>query len=514
MFPATTEALGGTYGSGLELMTTEDAIAFVERHPELPSIENYTSLLQKCRKSRSLQCAKRAHFLLCERGLENHKALGNYLVPMFSDCRSIHQAQQIFNRFSHLNEHSWTSLIHGLVECGEPQGALNMYEVMEEMSVNPSRYAFAPLLQACARLKCIKRGRKIHASIAKEALEGDPFLVSSLVDMYANCGFLEEAQYVFDCLPNQDVVCWTALITGYAEQGLGEKAWRCLEQMQLSGVAPDVVLWNAVIMAYAERGETDKALKVYEKMQEQGMLPSRVTFLNVTHACSNKDSLNVGVKIHAQIHKLAMSELPLVTALVDMYAKCGMMVLAQELFDIVPVKCLVTWNALITGYVHQGESELVFCLFDRMRDEGVKPDAITFLNLLSICSHEGFLARGQMYFQSMQRDYCITPTIRHYNCLIDLLGRLGRLNEAVMMMEQIPNGPSYVTWNSLLGACQKLADVEFCKRAFEHAVRSKLMDDGQVFILMSNICADVHEWEKTKKMEASQQFSPASIRGE
>lgn len=507
MYMSPVEGIGGVYGSGWEIMTAEEVLAFVDTSSGLPSIYNFTSILQKCRKTRSLLCANRAHQILCEYGLENHKILGNYLVPMFMDCRSMHQAQRIFNRFPHLNEHSWTSLIQGLVDCGESQAALDAFDRMEEESLLPSRYTFVALLKACTKLKCIERGQKLHAALVSEEFEGDPFLVSALVDMYAKCGSLAEAQNVFDWLPNQDVVCWTTLITGYAEQGIGEKAWKCLEQMQLSGIPPDVVLWNAVIMAYAEHGQTEKAFKIYERMQEQGLLPSLVTFLNVSKACGNKAAQKVGVKVHAQIHRLASTEVALATALVDMYGKCGKMVLAQELFDAMPVKSLVTWNALITGYVHQGETELVFGLFDQMREGGVHPDSITFLNILSICCHGGFLGRAQRYFQAMQREYGVTPTDRHYNCMIDLLGRLGRLNEAVMMMDQMPRGPNYVTWSSLLGACQKWGDVEFCKRAFEQAVRLKL-EDGKLFILMSNIYADIHRWGEAKKKEASQEGFP------
>ncbi|KAH7315395.1 hypothetical protein KP509_21G047600 [Ceratopteris richardii] len=499
-----------TYHGGLDMMSVEEAITLMERSSELPTIEDYTKVIHNCRKLKRSRCALRLYSLLCGHGLENHKAMGNYVIPVFTSCGSAHQAQRIFSRFPYLNEHSWTSLIQCYVDCGDSQTALNVFDAMEETSpMHPSRYTFAAVLQACARLKCIEKGQNVHAAIVTEEFEGDAFLVSALVDMYAKCGLLLEAQDVFDSSPYNDVVCWTALMTGYAEQGLGEEAWSCLEKMQLVGISLDVVVWNAVIMAYGEQGDTDKALKSYEKMQEQGIVPNRVSFLNISKACCNKSAQRAGIQIHARLHHLVGSEIALVTAFVDMYAKCGRMDLAQELFDSMPIKSLVTWNALITGYVHQGDSEHVFHLFDRMREEGVKPDSITFLSVLNICCHGGFLTRGQMYFQSMQREYGIVPSMRHYNCMIDLLGRLGRLNEAVTMMEQIPSGPNYVTWASLLGACQKLADVEFCKGAFEHVVKLKL-DDGQAFVLMSNICADVHEWEQTKRFGTTQGVSLVS----
>eukprot|EP00250_Pteridium_aquilinum_P006523 c16422_g1_i1 orf=3-554(-) len=184
MYHPTIEGTGGVYGSAWEKITPEEAVSFVKKTPEVPSIDSCISILQKCRKSRSLRCAKRVHSLLCEHGLENHKILGNYLVPMFMDCRSMHHAQQIFNRFPHLNEHSWTSLIQGLVDCGESQGALDVFKTMGDSSLQPSRYTFVALLKACAKLKCIERGQEIHAAIVGEEFEGDPFLVSALVDMY------------------------------------------------------------------------------------------------------------------------------------------------------------------------------------------------------------------------------------------------------------------------------------------------------------------------------------------
>ena len=480
-----------------ELMKTEEALASLSSAPDLvPSLDNFSALLIDCRKAKNLAFANRAYAVTCNCGVESRDLIRNLIVPMFVDCGGLDFAHQIFRRYPVWNEHTWTSLIGGVNDQGNPNAAFLLYNQMEKVSIYPSRYTFVSLLKACAKMKCLERGQSLHASIAMEGFEQDSFLVSALVDMYGKCGCEVEAQDVFDSLPEPDVVCWTALITGYAQRGFREKASKALEQMQLAGISPDVILWNAVLLAYAEHGEYDLAFKQYTQMQEQGLLPNPVTYLNVLKACTNRAAIKVGMKLHAQIHRIAScNEGPLGTALIDMYGKCGNMADAEHIFDKWHMKSVITWNALITGYAHQGQFELLFDSFDKMGKQGVRPDVITLLVVLNVCCHGGFLEKARRYFRNMYSEYGIVPNIKHYNCMMDLLGRLGLLNEAVAMMEEMPYPPNYVTWSNLLAACQKWGDVELCRKAFEHAVKLKV-EDARVFILMSNVYADVQKWHQ------------------
>ena len=226
-------------------------------------------------------------------------------------------------------------------------------------------------------------------------------------------------------------------------------------------------------------------------MQEQGNLPGSMTFANILQACGKTAALETGKRIHAQIHAqrgLETRDEILCTILIDMYGKCGSMIDAQEVFNAMSRTNLVQWNALITGYAHQGQSECVFNCLHEMIANGVYPDEVTFVNILFICSHAGLVEKGRMYFEAMITESHINPTIRHLGCIVDLLGRVGQLDEAVLMLDKLDQ-PDLVAWNSIIGACQKLGDIEICEQAFESSLQ--LNEQGPTsFIMMANMYAN------------------------
>lgn len=194
-------------------------------------------------------------------------------------------------------------------------------------------------------------------------------------------------------------------------------------------------------------------------------------------------------------------EIQLATVLVDMYAKCGNMQDAQYVFDSMPSRDTVAWTALITGYAGRGESDLVFELLEGMKGEGMWPDEETFLSVLITCTHAGLVDEGQMFFESMGKDFGIAPTLEHLNCIVDLLGRVGRLSEAVTMLKQSLIPPDQVMWATVLAACRKWHDVQVARHAFECAIT---LDKSYTpaYSLMANICADAELWEEMKIVEA------------
>eukprot|EP00250_Pteridium_aquilinum_P015520 c22628_g4_i1 orf=449-1066(+) len=203
---------------------------------ELPLVEKFIGIVQNCRKERSLANANRVLMLIRrERGLETHKVLGNYIIPMLVECGSMHEAQEVFCKLVLRNEHSWTSLIQGCVEHDEFEQALDLFQRMQEDSVHFSKHTIQAILKACAALKCLERGRDTHVKIIEHGLEDDPFLCSSLVDVYAKCFSFEEAKQVLFSTPSQDVVAWNALIAGHAEHGDGMDALDCLDKLQHQG---------------------------------------------------------------------------------------------------------------------------------------------------------------------------------------------------------------------------------------------------------------------------------------
>lgn len=461
------------------MLNTEQAVALLEEKLKPPSMDSLVCILQKCRKKRSLAYARRTHRYLCKNKMETQRMLGNYLVPMFVDCGGLDDAQQVFNKLVHRNEFSFSSLIHGYTEKGDFEQALCLYGNMGEAGVLPSPYTLLSLLKVCGRLKSVERGREIHNWIMIFGLENENLIGNTLVDMYAKFGSLSEARKALWSLAIRDVVSWTALIAGYAEDGLGEKVWDCLEELHVEGLSPDA-------------GTHVCSLKAF----------------------SNSGSIDYGRDVHSQVIMGGYEHDPLIgNVLVDMYAKCGSLVEAWEVFNTIPEQGVIAWTALIAGHARRGESETVFDLFEEMQSQGVRPNDTTFLILLSVCSHAGMIEKGSYYFKVMEHEYGITPTVKHHNCMLDLLCRSGQLNAAILMLEKIPLTPSLVTWKTILSACRELGNVEIAKQAFQLAMRRD-RNQAAVFALMSNVFADANMWEDLKKLEKMQVDMQAGRQGE
>jgi pentatricopeptide repeat protein len=327
---------------------------------------------------------------------------------------------------------SWTTLLSGYAEQGQGEEALKLFEQMKEEGVPPNDITFVCSLKACGSIKAIYKGRQIHCDIVTEGLERDLFISNSLIDMYAKCGLLLEAQETIDEMPSRDIISWTSLIAGYVDSGLIVEAQSRFEQMQTECVISDVISWGPLLMGYAEQGSGDVTFELYGKMLSQGLLPNRVTFMSILKACSDEGE---GKKIHAQICKSGKAtDRALLNNLIDMYCRVGCIDHAQEVFDEMHTRDHVTWTALMKGYLMRKESNHVLHLFGRMILEGQQPDGITFLLVLNACRYARLVQKGQKFFEMMSKEYGINPTIEHKNCMADLLRESGKIDEAVEIL--------------------------------------------------------------------------------
>eukprot|EP00250_Pteridium_aquilinum_P018507 c24117_g17_i1 orf=213-1157(+) len=227
-------------------ISLDEALTSLDRGVDLPSVNDFIHILQKCRANKNLISAQRIYSHARRNGLEVHKEVGNYLVPMFVECGSLTDAQQMFDRMAHRNVHSWTSLISGYVQSGQSPHALNLYQKMQEEDVYPNSYTLVAVLKACKRLEDVQG---VHVDVAEKGFEKDLFVGSSLIDVYAKYGAVLDAHEVFNKLPGRNIVSWTALIAGYAEHGYGKEALRCLERMASEGVPPDIITYVCSLKA-------------------------------------------------------------------------------------------------------------------------------------------------------------------------------------------------------------------------------------------------------------------------
>lgn len=439
----------------------EDALCCFEQMKMegfFPNAVTFLCSLNACGYIGATHKGTQIHAVVITQGLlESDLVLGNALVDMYAKCGVVSKAQEVFDLLSVRDVVTWTALIAGYAQHEHGEESLFLLEKMQSEGVIPNAVTFACSLKACSSIGATEKAKEIHCEIARKGLlRRDIVVGNALVDMYAKCGLLAKAQEVFDKLHVRDVVSWNSLITVYVQHEEDKEALCCYEQMQLDRVPPNAL-----------------------------------TFVSILNGCGNLGAADQGKEVHEEIGKrgLLNGELMVSTALVDMYAKCGLVSKAQEVLDELPVRDSISWNSLITGYAQLGEVENVTCAVNRMITEGNKPDFITFLSVLNCCSHAGLVDEGEMYFKAMRKYFGIAPCIEHYICILDLHSRAGQLDKAMEMMMRLPFHPNSVMLLIVLGACRKWGNMELGLRAFEQAMQ---VDEREAaaYLCLFNIYAD------------------------
>lgn len=322
---------------------------------------------------------------------------------------------------------------------------------------------------------------------------------SAMISGYVECGDLDSAVELFEVAPVKSVVAWTAMITGYmkfGKIGLAEKMFREMPVKNL-------VTWNAMIAGYVENDQAENGLKLFRTMVGVGIRPNSSSLSSALLGCSNLSALQLGKQIHQLVCKFPFySDTTAGTSLISMYCKCGGLGDAWRLFLEIPRKDVVTWNAMISGYAQHGAGEKALCLFDEMKDEGMQPDWITFVAVLLACNHAGFVDLGVRYFDSMVRDYGVEAKPDHYTCMVDLLGRAGRLVEAVDLIKKMPFRPHSAIFGTLLGACRIHKNLELA----EYAAKSLLCLDpasAAAYVQLANVYATMNRWDHVARIRRS-----------
>jgi pentatricopeptide repeat protein len=420
-----------------------------------PNVVTFICVLKACASIGAIEKGNDIHVIILREGmLEKNIALGTALIDMYAKCDALSKAKEVFDALQAHNVISWTALITGYAQKGHGHETLVLFDKMQSDGVRPNEVTLSCVLKACGSIGALEKGKEIHAEISRRKCQGkDPLVGNALVDMYAKCGELAQAQKVFDELPIRDVVSWTALISGYVQGGDAEEALNCFEQM-LQG----------------------------------GFSPNSVTFLCILNACSSLGSIGKGKEIHNDVLRegLLKKHSLLGNALVDMYAKCGLLIKAQEVFDELPVRDVTAWTTLIAGYAQLGRDELVVELLKKMLEEGMEPNGVTLTVMINACSHAGLPDIGHIYYEALSTCFGIIPSSEHYACLVDLFSRAGQFDEVMMVIKNMPIRDYLPVWNALLGACQRCGNVGLGRSAFEHAIQLD-EKDAAPYVSMRNI---------------------------
>lgn len=371
---------------------------------------------------------------------------------------------------------------------------------MRFFGLNGDYFTLPFVLKSCAELYRVGLGKCVHGLSLRIGLEFDIYVGTSLIDMYVKCGELDGARKLFDEMPVRDVSSWNALIAGYMRDG----GVRIAEDLFRGMLDRNIVSWTAMISGYTQNGLSDRALELFGAMMHEysEVKPNWVTIMSVLPACVHSAALHHGRKIHNYASGIGLdSNSKVQTALVAMYGKCGSLVDARRCFDSIRPsdKSLVAWNTMITAYASNGCGIEAVSTFEDMIRAGVQPDGITFTGLLSGCSHSGLVDVGLKYFDSMRTIYFMEPKHEHYACVVDLLGRAGRLVDAYGLISQMPMQAGPSIYGALLAASKKHKNMEIAEIAFKKLFVLEPDNSGN-YVLLSNMYAEAGMWEEVKRL--------------
>ncbi|WJZ94051.1 hypothetical protein VitviT2T_012944 [Vitis vinifera] len=427
--------------------------------------QGYDSVLTECISQTAIREGQRVHAHMIKTCYEPPVYLRTRLIVLYNKCRCLGDARRVLDEMPERNVVSWTAMISGYSQRGYASEALHLFVEMLMSGTAPNEFTFATVLTSCTSSSGFQLGRQIHSLVIKTSFESHIFVGSSLLDMYAKAGKICEARRVFDGLPERDVVSCTAIISGYAQLGLDEEA-----------------------------------LDLFRRLQREGMRSNYVTYASVLTALSGLAALDHGRQVHSHVLR---AKLPfyvvLQNSLIDMYSKCGSLTYSRRIFDSMPERTVISWNAMLVGYSKHGLGREAVELFKLMKEENkVKPDSVTFLAVLSGCSHGGMEDRGlEIFYEMVNQKDGFEPEIEHYGCVVDLFGRAGRVEEAFEFIKKMPFEPTAAIWGSLLGACRVHQNVHIGEFVARRLLEIESENAGN-YVILSNLYASAGRWDDVR----------------
>lgn len=436
------------------------------QHQQSSVFCDYDSLLKSCIYRKLIGPGKQIHARLCVSGYGFNFVTCKKLINLYCVCGSLIDARQMFDRIPKRDIFLWNVLIRAYAWNGPYDIAISLYYQMIEHGLAADKFTFPFVLKACSALAAIKPGREIHEHIRRSGLENNIFVGAALIDMYAKCGLVDSARDVFDKMQERDVV-----------------------------------LWNSMVAAYLYNGRPEESLSLCREMCSFNIRPSEGTVVTTISTSADMAALPHGRQLHAVSWRLGFCSDKVNTALLDMYAKCGSVRSARNMLRIIKVRTIVAWNTMINGYAMLGFADEALDLFDQMRKGQILPDHITFVGVLSACSRGGLLDEGWKFFNSMRTDHGIEPTVQHYTCMVDLLGRCGKLDEAHDFILKMKVGPDSGVWGALLNACKIRGNADLAEVAMEKLIALEPLDASN-YVILSNLYAQAGKWDKVTNLRS------------
>ncbi|GLT91684.1 hypothetical protein SLE2022_095600 [Rubroshorea leprosula] len=512
----------------------------------------------------SVHHLKQIHSALIARGFSRRSLHLKILlrVILVSRPKDLAYASLVFNRIAAPTVRLWNTMIGEYSASSHPQMSLVYYTRMRRLGVLPNKHTFPLLLKSFFKLKR-EDPFQVFAHIVKFGWGFHDFVRNSLIAAFANCGYLESARQVFhESKVGDDVVAWTAMLDGYVRNGQAAEGIKCFLEMRSMGVKVDevtvvsilsaagilgdiwfgrcvhgfyietgkvkldvyvcsalvdmysksgccddarkvfdempsknVVSWSALIAGYVQCNRSKDALFVFQDMLVENVKPNQMTLSSILTACAHLGALDQGKWIHAYIvgNKLEMNS-AVGTALISMYAKCGCLDEASLVFETMPRKHVYAWTAMINGFAVHGDAQRALKMFTQMLSTGVQPTGVTFISVLTACSHGGLVDEGRKLFEMMKQSYHIEPNVDHYGCMADLLGRAGYLEEARKLIEEMPMEPTPSVWGALFGACMIHKAYDLGEYVGQHLIQLQPHHSGR-YALLANLYSTCQKWK-------------------
>ncbi|KAG6494981.1 hypothetical protein ZIOFF_042768 [Zingiber officinale] len=412
----------------------------------------------------------------------------NAMIAGYVQHLQVEEAHRLFTEMPERNAVSWTTMISGYVRIGRLNEARNLLDMMPIKNVAAQTAMINGYVQSM-------RMNEAH-QVFREISVRDSVCWNTMISGYVQCSRMDEALKMFMNMPKKDIVSWNTMIAGYAQDGQMDKAIDLFHQMPKK----NTVSWNSVISGFNQNGLFIEAIRHFWLMRKLGCDPDWSTFASALSGCANLAALLVGMQLHSLLLKSGHdNDFFAGNALITMYARCGRISAAQQVFDEMISVDLVSWNSLIAGYASNGSGGTVISIFQEMTHKGVAPDEVTFVGVLSACSHAGMVDEGLKFFYSMSKDYSITPVAEHYACMVDLLGRAGRLAEAVKLVMTMPIRSSAGIWGALLSACRLHKNPELANLAANKLFEFEPHTTSN-YVLLSNIHAEAGRWNEVERV--------------
>ncbi|KAI3817197.1 hypothetical protein L1987_10986 [Smallanthus sonchifolius] len=417
-----------------------------------PNYFTIPMVLKSCVKLSALRDGEKVHCLVVKIGFKSNPYVGTTLIDMYCSGGMVDYAYKVFSEITLKNVVTWTSMISGYISSGDIKFARQLFDL---------------------------------------APERDIVMWNIMVSGYIQCGDMGGARKLFDVMPNQDLMSWNTLLNGYANNGDMEGCKKLFNEMP----EKNFFSWNGLINGYTHNSRIIEVLDAFKMMlNESNVQPNDATLVSVLSACSKLGALELGKWVHLYAVNNGFKENAYVgNSLIDMYAKCGVITSAVDVFMGMNKKDLISWNTVINGLAMHGHGPEALRIFHEMKNSKQKPDGITFIGIVCACSHMGLVKDGFKYFNSMVDEYSIIPQIEHYGCMVDLLSRAGLIEEAVEFVNKMPIKPDNVIWTNLLGASRIYKNIKVAELCLQRLIELE-PDNPSNYVMLSNIYGDAKRW--------------------